>query len=105
MPALTIVAPVYVFAPLSVTVPAPVLVRPCVPASAALALPACASNVVALVSVPFAMLPPASCTPLTVSPKPPRSKVPPLTTSAVPFGSRSLAPSCIVPALTVVLPV
>ena len=92
-------------APLSVALPAPVLSRPRTPASTALAVPACRSNAVLLVSVPLAIAPPVRCTPATVLLKPPRSKLPPLTTSVLALASRFAAPSASVPAATVVAPV
>ena len=87
------------------TLPAPVLFRPALPASTALTVPACRSKAVLLVSVPLAIAPPVSCTPATVSLKPPRLKLPPLTTSVLVLASRSAAPKASVPATTVVVPV
>ena len=95
-------------APPRVTRPGVVLSRPTaavVPASTALATPACRSKLLALASVPLAMVPPVSCTPATVSVKVARSSVPPLTARRLPLASRSGAPSASVPAPTVVVPV
>ena len=85
--------------------PLPVLFNATEPPSAALALPAWMSKALVLTSVPLAMVPPVCCTPATVSVKPPRLKLPPLTTSEPVSSRRSLAPSASVPALTVVVPV
>ena len=104
VPALTVVSPVKVFRPDSVTVPLVVLFKPAEPAKAALTEPACMSKAVVLVKVPLAIMPPVSCTPSTVSLNPPKSKLPPLTTNALVSANRSAAPKARVPALTVVVP-
>ena len=105
-PPAMVVAPPKVLAPDRVRVPAVVLTRAAVPARFAEAVPAWTANVPAelTVSVPPAMAPPVSVTAATVSAKPPRSKMPPLTVTVPASARRSLAPSRSVPALTVVPP-
>jgi len=62
-PTFTVVPPVYVFPPLKVNAPVPVLINPCVPARTAPTLPLCASNAVPLeINVPFWTVPPENVT-------------------------------------------
>ena len=94
--------------PRSVKSPSVVLIKPTdavVPASTTLAAPACMSKLLALASVPLAMVPPVWRTPARVSVNVPRSSVPPLTTRVLASARRSPAtPNASVPALTVVTP-
>ena len=93
-------------APDSVTVPAPLLTTPPLPASTALAAPAASAKPPDDDSVPFWIVPPDKVTPpFCVCVVPPRSSVPPAT-AVVPeaLPSLPLPESCRVPALTVVPP-
>ena len=110
VPAVTVVAPVYVFAPERVSVPAPSLV------SASVLVPFCATpeNVVEVPlppalsviapAAPLLLTRPVPASEPTVSLKPFMSKVP-STTRALASAMRFAAPSLSVPALTVVAPV
>src|SRR6185436_10383145 len=105
VPALIVVAPVYVLAPESVKMPVPALVSPPVP----LITPEKAVDVllppVVSVPVPSVTLPTPAREPI-VSAKLFRSKtVPPATTTALVLAMRFAAPNCKVPTLIVVAPV
>ena len=103
VPADRVKPPPKVLAPESVSVPPVVFVAP-PPARVASAVPASKAKEAA-VSVPPVTVPPVCVNAPTVSAKPPRSKVPPLTVTAPASARRLLAPSRRVPALMVVPPV
>ena len=104
VPALTVVAPLKVFVPERVAVPSVVLLRAAAPARLAEAVPARTSKDEP-VNVPFSIEPPVSVTAATVSAKPPRSKVPPVTVTLPESARRFAAPRRRVPSLSVVPPV
>ena len=97
-------------APENVAVPAVVLLTPPVPASTALTVPDCMSNVAVDDSVPFWMVPPAcnETPPFCVCVVPPRSRiaVAPFTVTAFVIAPSVPAPvSASVPLVMLVLPV
>ena len=104
VPPLIVVPPKYVLAPDSVSVPAPILVRPpmpnIVPENAVLVL----SLPVVSVAEPSVTLPAPASEPI-IWLKPSRSSVAPLATvNALPAENAFVAPACSVPALTAVAP-